>query len=43
MVLFGGLSKAGGTALVRLDRAEDKLEVKMEANVSKREAALSSD
>jgi ATP-dependent Clp protease ATP-binding subunit ClpA len=43
MVLFGGLSKAGGTALVRLDKAEDKLEVRMEATESKREAALSSD
>jgi len=43
LVLFGDLSKAGGTALVRLDKSEDKLSVKVEAAESKREAALSPD
>jgi ATP-dependent Clp protease ATP-binding subunit ClpA len=42
MVLFGDLSKAGGTALVRLDKTEDKLDVKVEVTESKPEAALSS-
>jgi ATP-dependent Clp protease ATP-binding subunit ClpA len=41
MVLFGDLAKAGGTALVRLNKAEDKLDVTVEATQSKREAALS--
>jgi ATP-dependent Clp protease ATP-binding subunit ClpA len=31
MVLFGSLAQAGGTALVRLNKAEDKLEVSVEA------------
>ncbi|MEH6583716.1 MAG: ATP-dependent Clp protease ATP-binding subunit ClpA [Halioglobus sp.] len=43
IVLFGDLAKAGGTALVRLNKAEDKLEVRVEETESKREAALSSD
>lgn len=43
LVLFGDLSKSGGTALVRLNRAEDKLDVKVEATQSKPEPALSSD
>ncbi|MBT5007173.1 MAG: ATP-dependent Clp protease ATP-binding subunit ClpA [Halieaceae bacterium] len=30
MVLFGGLSQSGGTALVRLNKAENKLDVVME-------------
>ena len=30
MVLFGGLSQSGGTALVRLNKAENKLDVAME-------------
>jgi len=36
MVLFGALSQSGGTALVRLDRAADRLEV----TVEEKEAAL---
>ncbi|MFK8047930.1 MAG: ATP-dependent Clp protease ATP-binding subunit ClpA [Halioglobus sp.] len=43
LVLFGDLSKSGGTALVRLNQAEDKLDVKVEATQSKPEPALSSD
>jgi ATP-dependent Clp protease ATP-binding subunit ClpA len=43
LVLFGEMSKAGGTAKVRLDKTEDKLTVEVEATESKREAALSSD
>lgn len=31
LVLFGGLAKSGGTALVRLDKAQDELEVTVEA------------
>ena len=30
MVLFGPLAQSGGTALVRLNKAEDKLEVTIE-------------
>ena len=30
MVLFGRLAQSGGTALVRLNKAEDKLEVTVE-------------
>ena len=30
MVLFGALSKSGGTALVRLNRAKNELEVTVE-------------
>jgi ATP-dependent Clp protease ATP-binding subunit ClpA len=30
MVLFGKLARAGGTALVRLNRAEDRLDVTVE-------------
>jgi ATP-dependent Clp protease ATP-binding subunit ClpA len=37
LVLFGTLASGGGTALVRLNRAEDRLEVKVE---EKEEAAL---
>jgi ATP-dependent Clp protease ATP-binding subunit ClpA len=36
MVLFGSLAQSGGTALVRLNKAEDKLEV----TVEQEEAAL---
>ncbi len=43
LVLFGEMSKAGGTAKVRLDKTEDKLTVEVEATEGKREAALSSD
>jgi ATP-dependent Clp protease ATP-binding subunit ClpA len=43
MVLFGDLAASGGTALVRLNEEEDKLEVRVETPQSKREAALSSD
>ena len=34
LVLFGDLAKSGGTALVRLNRAEDKLEVTVEEEVA---------
>jgi len=34
LVLFGDLAKSGGTALVRLDRAGDKLEVTVEEEVA---------
>jgi ATP-dependent Clp protease ATP-binding subunit ClpA len=30
MVLFGALAQSGGTALVRLNKADDKLEVTIE-------------
>ena len=30
MVLFGSLAQSGGTALVRLNKADDKLEVTIE-------------
>lgn len=43
LVLFGDLSKSGGTALVRLNREDDKLDVKVEATQSKPEPALSTD
>ncbi len=33
MVLFGDLSKTGGTALVRLDKAADKLVVSTEEEI----------
>ncbi|MFT5333211.1 MAG: ATP-dependent Clp protease ATP-binding subunit ClpA [Halioglobus sp.] len=43
LVLFGDLSKSGGTALVRLNKAEDKLDVKVQETQSKPEPALSTD
>jgi ATP-dependent Clp protease ATP-binding subunit ClpA len=34
LVLFGELAKSGGTALVRLNRADDTLEVTVEEEVA---------
>ncbi|NND68426.1 MAG: ATP-dependent Clp protease ATP-binding subunit ClpA, partial [Halioglobus sp.] len=37
LVLFGDLAQSGGTALVRLNNAEDKLEVTVEEKVAELE------
>ena len=37
LVLFGALAQSGGTALVQLNRAEDKLEVTVEEEVAELE------
>ena len=39
MVLFGALAKAGGTALVRLNKSENKLEVSVEETEAELEEA----